>query len=166
MLVWHSGTEREGVRTTQIPQNRLQRIHANIEHRGEGSIISLCVQSEMHLQTRFIRFRILCELISINRQKNASVHVFQGLARMCVVCFVLGLCPFKTQTDPANPINLVIESFANLLPLTLNKGCVLVFRGLARKCVVCFVSGLCSFKTQTNPTNPTNPEFHPAQKAD
>ena len=51
MLVWHSGTEREGVRTTQIPQNRLQRIHANIEHRGEGSIISLCVQSEIHIQT-------------------------------------------------------------------------------------------------------------------
>ena len=94
-----------------------------------------------------------------------SFKVLRGSVCVCgVLCF--GFVSIQTQTDPANPINVVIESFANLLPLTLNKGCVLVFRGLARKCVVCFVSGLCLFKTQTNPTNPINPEFHPAQKAD
>ena len=64
----------------KLRKNQLQRAHANIEHRGTGVVLSLCVQSEMQFLMQFTRARILCELFSINRQNIAwlSFKILRG----------------------------------------------------------------------------------------
>ena len=150
---------------------------------------SVCTPT-LNIGARGLSYRCVCKAKCISKRDLFDFESFANLfpstvkkrfrtclsrscAEVCVVCFVLGLCLLKTQTGPANPINPVIESFANLLPLTLKKVAYLSFevlRGsvwfaLFRVCVhskhrliplIPLILNSIPLKKLTNPTNPTN----------
>ena len=72
---------------------------------GQGVVISLCVQSEMNIQMSFILISFVCELLSINRQKQRlSIYFITPLVIWPIPIHPM-LIPFKKQTNPTNPTN-------------------------------------------------------------